>query len=54
MAESADRAAIKALEDALEAVLSAVGNNPPPAVVRRIREGLAVHAEAVEAAYARR
>jgi hypothetical protein len=50
MAESADRAAIKALEDALEAVLSAAGNDPPPAVVRRIREGLASHAEAVEAA----
>jgi hypothetical protein len=50
MALAQDRAAIKALEDALTAVLSAVGNNPPPVVVRRIREGLAAHADAVEAA----
>jgi hypothetical protein len=41
-----DRAAIKALEDALAAVLSAAGSNPPQAVVRRIREGLAAHAAA--------
>ena len=45
-----DRAALKALEDALAAVLSAVGSNPPQAVIRRIREGLAAHAAAVEAA----
>src|ERR1700735_4709094 len=50
MALSPDRAAIKALEDALAAVLSAAGSNPPQAVVRRIREGLAAHADAVEAA----
>jgi hypothetical protein len=50
MALAPDRAAIKALEDALAAVLSAAGSNPPQAVVRRIREGLAAHADAVEAA----
>lgn len=53
MAQSADRVAIQALEDALDAVLSAAGNNPSAAVVRRIREGLAFHAEAVEAARAK-
>jgi hypothetical protein len=50
MALAPDRAAIKALEDALAAVLATVGNNPSPAIVRRIREGLAAHADAVEAA----
>jgi hypothetical protein len=50
MALAPDRAAIKALEEALAAVLSAAGSNPPQAVVRRIREGLAAHAEAVEVA----
>jgi Eco29kI restriction endonuclease len=50
MALAPDRAALKALEDALAAVLSAAGSNPPQAVVRRIREGLAAHANAVEAA----
>lgn len=50
MALAPDRAAIKALEDALAAVLSAAGSNPPQAVVRRLREGLAAHADAVEAA----
>ncbi len=50
MALAPDRAAIKALEDALAAVLSAAGSNPSQAVVRRIREGLAAHANAVEAA----
>jgi hypothetical protein len=50
MALAPDRAAIKALEDALNAVLAAVGENPPQAVVRRIREGLASHAAALEAA----
>jgi hypothetical protein len=48
MALSPDRAAIKALEDALDAVLAAAGENPPQAVVKRIREGLAAHAVAVE------
>jgi len=50
MALSADRLAMKQLEDALSAVLVAVGNTPPVQVMRRIREGLAAHAEAVEAA----
>jgi Eco29kI restriction endonuclease len=50
MALAPDRAAIKALEEALTAVLSAVGSDPPQAVVRRLREGLAAHADAVEAA----
>ena len=49
MALAPDRAAIKALEDALSAVLAAAGENPPQAVVRRIREGLASHAAALEA-----
>lgn len=53
MALSPDRAAIKALEDALAGVLAASGDNPPQGVVRRIREGLASHAEAVEAARSR-
>lgn len=48
MALPPDRAAIKALEDALAGVLAAAGENPPQAVVRRIREGLAAHALAVE------
>jgi hypothetical protein len=52
MALTSDRAAIKALEEALAAVLAAAGPNPPQAVVRRIREGLAAHASAVEAARA--
>jgi hypothetical protein len=50
MALAPDRAAIKALQDALDAVLAASGDNPTPTVVRRIREGLATHANAVEAA----
>lgn len=50
MALAPDRAAIKALEEALTAVLSAAGSNPPQAVIRRLREGLAAHADAVEAA----
>lgn len=50
MALSPDRAAIKALNEALEAVLAAAGETPPQAVVKRIREGLAAHADAVEAA----
>lgn len=50
MAIAPDRAAIKALEDALASVLFAAESNPPQVVVRRIREGLAAHADAVEAA----
>ena len=53
MALSPDRAAVKALEEALAAILAAAGDNPPQAVVRRIREGLAAHANAVEAARSR-
>lgn len=52
MALSPDRAAINALRDALDAVLAAAGENPPQAVVRRIREGLSAHAAAVETARA--
>ncbi|HKY81973.1 hypothetical protein AI27_00955 [Sphingomonas sp. BHC-A] len=52
MALSPDRAAINALQDALDAVLAAAGENPPQAVVRRIREGLSAHAVAVETARA--
>lgn len=48
MALSPDRAAIKALNEALDAVLAAAGDNPTQPVVRRIREGLALHAGAVE------
>lgn len=47
-----DRAALARLEEALKAVLAAAGPNPPPAVVRRIRDGLAAHAKSVEAARA--
>ncbi len=50
MAVPPDRAAIKALKDALEAVIAATAANPAPAVVRRIRDELAAHAAAVEAA----
>lgn len=52
MALAPDRLAIKQLEDALSAVLALGGNNPPAQIVRRIRDGLAAHAEAVEAARA--
>jgi hypothetical protein len=52
MALAPDRAAIKALEEALNAVLAAAGDNPPPAIVRRIRDGLSRHATAVEEARA--
>ncbi len=50
MARAPDRVALQALEKALDAVLATVGNNPSPTVVRRIREGLAAHADAVETA----
>jgi len=49
MVSTPDRVAIRELERALTAVLSAAGSNPPQAVVRRIRQGLAAHADAVEA-----
>lgn len=45
-----DKVALQALDDALSAVRDAGGNSPPRAVVRRIREGLAAHANAVEIA----
>jgi hypothetical protein len=41
---------MRTLQDALDAVLAAAGDNPTPTVVKRIREGLAAHADAVEAA----
>ncbi len=50
MALTPDRAALKALEDALAAVVAATEGNPAPAVVRRIRDALSAHATAVEAA----
>lgn len=50
MALAPDRAAMKTLQEALDAVLAATGDSPTPTVVKRIREGLAAHAEAVEAA----
>ena len=53
MALSPDRAATKALEEALASVLAAAGDNPPQAVVRRIRSALAMHASALEAARAK-
>jgi hypothetical protein len=49
---TAERIALDALEKALKAVLAAAGSNPPQAVIRRIREGLAAHANSVEAARA--
>lgn len=48
MALAPDRASIKALEDALSAVLAAAGGNPPLPVVQRIRQGLASHAAVLE------
>lgn len=50
MPPAPDGAAIKALEDALNAVLVAADGDPPRAVVKRIRQGLASHAAALEAA----
>jgi Eco29kI restriction endonuclease len=50
MALTPDRVAIKALEGALANLLAAVGKNPTPTIIRRIRDGLAAHAGAVEAA----
>ena len=51
MPRAPDRELIKTLHAALEAfVADARNNNPQPAAIRRIREGLASHASAVEAA----
>lgn len=52
MPTSADKTALLALQDALSAVLRAAGDSPPPAVVKRIREGLAAHARSLESARA--
>jgi hypothetical protein len=52
MAIAKDRAALDALEEALNAVLAAASPNPQQTVIRRIRERLAAHANAVEAARA--
>ncbi len=49
MAMSPDRVALKALREALEALLRA-SEGANPATVRRIRDGLAEHARALEAA----
>jgi hypothetical protein len=48
MARPPDRLAIDALEKALDAIKESLGDNPSPAVVRRVRAGLAAHAEALE------
>jgi hypothetical protein len=47
---SPDKAAFQALDEALAAVRTAAGGKPSPAVIRRIRKGLAAHADAVEEA----
>lgn len=52
MALAPDRRAINALAEALDAVLDAANRDPSPTVVRRIRKGLAEHADALEAARA--
>ena len=49
MAVTPDREALNDLNRALETLLSAARDDPPRAVVRRIRDGLAAHADAVEA-----
>ena len=50
MARTPDGAAIRALEEALASLISAASADSTPAMVRRIRNGLAAHAAAVEAA----
>lgn len=50
MALASDRAAINDLQKALDELREAIGKNPTPAVVRRVRTALAEHANAVEAA----
>lgn len=52
MAKAPDKIALAGLEEALEAVLRAAGPGAPSAVARRIRNGLAAHAVALEAARA--
>jgi Eco29kI-like restriction endonuclease len=48
MARTPDRAAIEALQKALEAVQESLGDNPSKYVVSRVRDGLAAHAVALE------
>lgn len=50
MARSPDREAFTALDAALDRVLAAAGTDSSPALLRRLREGLARHAAAVETA----
>jgi hypothetical protein len=50
MALPPDKAALAALERALSDLLRVAGEEPTPHVVRRIRDGLAQHANAVEVA----
>lgn len=52
MAKSPDREAIAGLEEALASVLRSAGSDATPALIRRIRQGLAQHALAVERARA--
>jgi hypothetical protein len=49
MALPPDRIALAALHDALKAIEAAATGDTSPAVINRIRKGLAVHAEALEA-----
>lgn len=50
MAKSPDKIALAALDAALSQVLAAVKADPSPAMVRRVRDGLTRHFEAVEKA----
>jgi hypothetical protein len=50
MARAPDREALATLNDALARILAISGEGAPRAVLRRVREGLAQHAEAVERA----
>lgn len=50
MARAPDKAALDALDEALRNVLAAAGSASSPTVVRRVRAGLALHAEALEKA----
>lgn len=50
MAKSSDKIALAALDAALSQVLAAVKEDPSPAMVRRVRDGLTRHFEAVEKA----
>lgn len=48
MARSPDRDAMSGLRKALEAVKNSLGEDPSPATIRRVRDGLAEHAAALE------